>query len=800
MKFTLSWLRRHLDTGAGLAEIANRLTALGLEVEEIVDRSEILAPFKVAAVVEASPHPNADKLTVCVVDIGGGRQQVVCGAPNARAGIKGVFAAPGQVVPGTGAKLKRAEIRGVESAGMLCSEQEMGLGDSQDGIIELPSDASVGEPFAAVLGLDDPVVDVAITPDRGDCLGVRGIARDLAASGLGKLRPLDETPVAGTFPAPIGVHLEFDAAHADACPHFIGRYIRGVTNGPSPRWLRDRLISVGLRPISALVDITNWLALDLGRPAHVFDADNLRGDLRVRLSHAGEGFAALNDRVLETDDAMTAVCDDRGLIALGGVIGGAETGCTDSTTNVFLEIAYFDPVRTAATGRAVGVESDARYRFERGVDPAFLPAATEIASRLIMELCGGEASHTVNVGSALARRPEVSFRPGRVATLGGAEVAAKECRNILEGLGCSVSAEGETWQVGVPTWRSDIEVEADLVEEVLRINGYGGIPAVSLPRPAAVARPVLALSQRRVSWCKRALAARGLVEAVTWSFVSDDHARFFGGGGDSLRLDNPISAELTAMRPSLLPNLIAAAGRNADRGMVGDALFETGQIFADDTAEGQRLAAAGVRWGSYGPGHWLSPERDVDAFDVKADAEAVIGACNLPVQRLRVTADAPDWYHPGRSGVLHLGPTALAHFGELHPRTLESMGVKGPIAGFEVFLYSLPAKGKEAAKGKSRPALRLSPYQAVNRDFAFVVDADVAGVELVAAVRNADKSLIDDVTVFDLYEGVGEGRKSIAVSVRLQPLHTTLTESQIDDVSVRIRTAVKKATDGVLRN
>ena len=799
MKFTLSWLRRHLNTDASLADISERLTALGLEVEEVVDRGELLASFKVAEVIEATPHPNADKLTVCIVDLGGKRQQVVCGAANARAGMKGVFAAPGQTVPGTGAKLKRAAIRGVESAGMLCSEREMGLGDDHDGIIELPTDAPVGEPFAASLGLDDPVFDIAITPDRGDCLGVRGIARDLAASGLGTLLPLDETTVTGTFTSPIKVHLDFDTETADACPYFIGRYIRGVTNGPSPGWLQERLISVGLRPISALVDITNWLTLDLGRPAHVFDADRLQGDLRVRLAHASECFAALNERVLEADESMTAVCDDRGLIALGGVIGGTDTGCTEATKNVFLEIAYFDPVRTAATGRTLAVDSDARYRFERGVDPAFLPAGAEIASRLIIDLCGGEASETVTVGAAPPPKPNISFRPSRVATLGGAEVSTEDCREILERLGCTVAGNGDSWDIDIPSWRSDIEVEADLVEEVLRMVGYDRIPAVSLPRPAAVARPVLTLAQRRTSWTKRALAARGLVEAVTWSFVSENHARLFGGGNDSLHLANPISAELSVMRPSLLPNLIAAAGRNADRGLAGHALFETAQIFADDTAAGQGLAVGGVRWGKHGPGHWLAPTRDVDGYDVKADAEAVVAACDLPADRLKVTADAPEWYHPGRSGVLRLGPNVLAHFGELHPRVLDAMEVKAPVAGFEVFLNVFPSKNKESARGKARPSLSLSPFQAVMRDFAFVVDNDVASADLVAAVRGADKVLIDEVTVFDVYEGVGEGRKSIAVSVRLQPIQDTLTEPEIEVVSVRITDAVEKATGGVLR-
>ena len=794
MKLTLAWLKRHLETEAPLDAITDRLTALGLEVEDVIDRAAELAPFTVGHVAEARPHPNADKLTVCLVDTGADRVQVVCGAPNAKAGMKGVFARAGLTLPGTGLKLKKSAIRGVESAGMLCSEREMAMSDDHDNIIELPDDATVGEPFAPVLGLGDAVIDIALTPDRGDCLGVRGIARDLAAAGLGTLKPLDATPVEGKFKSPIAVALDFDPETADACPLFVGRYIRGVRNGASPKWMQERLLSVGLRPISALVDITNWLTLDLGRPAHVFDADKIAGDLGLRLGRAGESFEALDGRAYEIDGTMTAICDDTGLISLAGVMGGAGTGCTAETTNVFLEIALFDPTRTAATGRALGIESDARHRFERGVDPAFAVPGAEIATRLILDACGGEASKLAVAGAVPGARPAVAFRAERVESLGGVAVDAKTCRDILARLG--FEADGAA--VTPPAWRPDIEVEADVVEEVLRVNGFDRIPSVSLPRADGVARPVLTTPQRRVGWTKRALAARGMAEAVTWSFLPRAHAELFGGAGDELRLANPISAELTDMRPGLLPNLIAAVGRNIDRGFADVALFEVGQVYADDTPEGQHMVACAVRRGLSGPRHWLSPPREVDAFDAKADALAVIAACGGPAGA-RAGADAPAWYHPGRSGALRLGPKVLAYFGELHPRVLGALDVAGPLVGCEVFLEAIPEPRRRATR--ARAALDPSPFQPVVRDFAFVVDEAVSADDLVRAARGAEKALIAEVAVFDAYAGpeLGADRKSLAIAVTLQPKDRTLTDAEIDAAAQNIVAAVEKATGGVLR-
>ncbi len=800
MKFTFGWLKDHLETDAALDAVTERLTALGLEVEDVIDRGAALGPFVVGHVVSAEPHPDADRLRVCRVDTGNDVVQVICGAPNARAGMKGVFARAGLTIPGTGLRLKAAKIRGVESNGMLCSEREMGLGDDHDGIIELPEDAPVGAPVVSVLGLDDPVIDVAVTPDRADCLGVRGIARDLAAAGMGTLKPLDATPVPGAFESPIRVRLDFDADHADACPLFVGRLIRGVRNGESPEWLRRRLSAIGLRPISALVDLTNWLTFDLGRPAHVFDAAKIRGDLRLRMGRKGDRFVALDGREYAIDETMTAICDDSGLISLAGVIGGESTGCDENTTDVFLEIALFDPRRIAATGRALGIETDARYRFERGVDPAFAIPAAEIATRLILDLCGGEPSELVIAGAPPEARRRLSFRPGRLESLCGVAVDPAEARTTLERLGFEIAdAETERWTVTAPSWRHDIEVEPDVVEEVLRVHGYDRIPPVSMPRIHGVARPILTLTQRRARWAKRRLAARGLAEAVTWSFLPRAQAEMFGGGADALRLANPISAELTDMRPSLIPNLLAAAGRNLARGVPEVGLFEVAHVYRDDTPEGQRLAAGALRRGRTGPRHWAAQPRDVDAFDAKADALAVIAACGGPAASVQVEAPGPAWYHPGQSGVLRLGPKVLGHFGAVHPRVLAAFDVKGPVVAAEVFLDEIPAP--RARKGTARPPLKLSPFHPVVRDFAFVVDADVAAADLARAARGADKALIADVAVFDAYEGpeLGAGKRSLAIAVTLQPRERTLTDEEIEAVAQRIVAAVEKATGGVLR-
>ena len=795
MKFTLSWLKRHLDTGAGVAAIAERLTMLGLEVESVDDPAARLQGFVVGHVLEAEKHPNADRLNLCKVSTGQTTLQVVCGAPNARAGLKVVLAIPGVVIPATGEPLKKGNVRGVESQGMMCSWRELKLGEDHEGIVELPPDTPVGVPLTSVLKVD-PVFDVAITPNRADCLGVRGLARDLAASGLGRLKPLAVEQVKGTIKSPIGVTLDFTPDTA-ACPLFAGRLVKGVRNGESPQWLKDWLTAIGLRPISALVDITNYFTIDLCRPLHVFDARKISGNIQARLARPGETLAALNGKTYELDPCMTVIADDRQAQALGGVMGGEASGVSAETTEVFLEVALFDPMRTAATGRKLAIESDARYRFERGVDPAFVLPAMELATRMIIELCGGEASEPVIAGRVPADDRCFPFRPQRVAQVGGVEVPADDIRRILEALGCRLDG-GPILSVVPPSWRADITGEHDLVEEVIRVHGYDAIPVLSLPRPAVV-RPVLTAAQKRSGWVRRGLAARGLVETVTWSFLPTAQAELFGGGQPELRLANPISSDLDAMRPSLLPNLLAAVARNADRGNKDAALFELGPQFDGDRPEDQQPVAAAVRAGRSGARHWAQSPRPVDAFDAKADALAAIAAAGGPADGLQVGGEAGPWYHPGRSGSLKLGPKLVAWFGEIHPRILAALDIKGGVVGFELFLDAVPLP--KAKPTKAKPLLKVSPLQPIERDFAFVVDQAVPAEALMRAAKAADKGLISDVLVFDLYEGphVGEGKKSLAIQVTLQPIDKTPTDAEIEAVAAKVIEAVGKATGGVLR-
>ncbi len=798
MKTTLSWLKSHLVTEAPLSALVDRLTMLGHEVESMEDRAASLKGFVVARVVSAEPHPNADRLRVCRVDAGKGEVQVVCGAPNARTGMKGVFGPVGVTIPKTGTPLQESTIRGVASRGMLMSAAELALGEDHSGIIELPADAPVGASYASLVGLDDPVLDIKVTPNRADCLGVRGIARDLAAAGMGRLSPLDTTPIEGRFRSPIAIHIE----DRKACPLFLGRHIRGLKNGPSPRWLRERLEAIGLRPISALVDITNFLTFDVNRPLHVFDAGKVTGDLTVRFARRGEKLLALNGREYELDPEITAIADDVGVQSLGGVIGGEPTSCTETTTEVFVEAALFDPIRTAATGRRLEIISDARYRFERGVDPAFVGPGLEIATRLILELCGGEASEVVVAGAAPDWQREYLLRPERLAGLGGLHVPPAESRAILETLGCTISeAAAEhrgSLRVEPPSWRGDIEGEADLVEEVLRVKGYDEIPAVPLPRETVISRPAIDARRRRAELVRRTLASRGLTEAVTFSFISSRVAELFGGGKPELRLVNPISAELDAMRPSALPGLVEAARHNADRGFPDAALFELGPAYRDDTPEGQLTVAAGLRAGRLGPRDWRQPPGEPDLYDAKADALAALAAMGAPVDNIQTADDPPPWFHPGRAGALRLGPSLLAHFGELHPDVLDAFEVKGPVAAFEVFLDAVPLP----RAGRGKPPLKLSVFQPVERDFAFIVDRDLPAEILLRAARSVDRKLVSEIRLFDVYEGKGlpDGKKSLAISVVLQPQEATLTDSEIDAFSKRLVAAVEKATGGTLRS
>lgn len=796
MKFSLSWLKEHLDTTADLETISKKLTALGLEVEGISDRSKELAPFTVAYVVSAEKHPNADKLRVCMVDTGKGVVQVVCGAPNARTGMKGVFAPPGSHIPGTGVDLKPGVIRGVESNGMLCSVREMGIGNDHDGIIELPEDAPVGSSFAAYRKLDDPVIEIKLTPDRADCLGVRGIARDLEAAGIGKLKPLAVKKIDGSFDSKIKWRIADDGNY---CPKVTGRLFRNVKNGPSPKWLQDRLTSIGLRPISALVDITNFVTFDLGRPLHVYDADKLKGDPTLRLAKDGEEILALDGKTYRLDSSMTVIADENGPQSIGGIMGGEATGCSDATTNVFLEVALFNPIAVARTGRKLNINSDARYRFERGVDPTSADWGLDVTTQLILDLCGGEASTASIAGSEPAWQRALDFRPARVLGLGGVDVPAASQKDILEKLGFKVSERSaESWSVAVPSWRADVEGEADLVEEVLRVNDFDNIPVVSMPRTTPLPQPSVTPAQRRVLLTKRLLAGRGLTEAVTFSFMASGIAELFKTAEKLVLLDNPISSDLDAMRPSILGNLLQAAGRNAARGIGDAALFEVGPTYHDETEKGQVLAASGIRSGFARPRHWEAKPRVADAFDAKADALAILSTFGVPVDNLQILPEAPGYFHPGRSAVLRLGPTVLGQFGELHPKILKALDLKGPAVGFEVFLDRLPLP---RSKGTARPLLNASPFQPVERDFAFVVDAKVPADKLIKAAKGADKALITEVKLFDIFSGgsLGADQKSIALSVTLQPKDKTLTDQEIEAAAAKVVAAVNKATGGTLR-
>ena len=796
MKFTLSWLKDHLETTASLEEITKRLTMLGLEVEGVHDRAKGLENFVVAEVVSAEKHPDADKLQICTVNTGSETLQVVCGAPNARAGMKGVFGGVGEYVPGIDVTLKQAKIRGVESNGMLLSMREMGLSDEHEGIVDLPKNSKVGARAADAMGLNDVVIEIAITPNRGDCLGVRGIARDLAASGMGHLKALSTDPVPGAFKSPISVSID----DKTACPQFVGRLVRGVTNEQSPKWMRERLIAIGLRPISALVDITNYVMFDLGRPLHVFDGDKVKGNITAGLAKGGEKFLALDGKEYELDNEVCIIADDNGPEALGGVMGGELSGCTENTTSVFIESAIFDPLRTAATGRKLNIISDARFRFERSIDQAFATSGIEIATRLVLEICGGEPSEIVIAGAEPKWQRDIKFRPDRVKELIGIKIERDQMTRILSVLGFGVSGTGDEWNIAVPSWRADIVGEACIVEEIIRVYGYDKIPAVSLPRDGALPKPAINKEQSLRFAIRRTLAARGMVEAVTYSFMPSSDANLFGGVEDSIRLLNPISSDLDVMRPSILPNLLAATGRNDARGFADGALFEVGPQFSGDSADQQQPVAAGVRSGFAVMRNWDGPARKADVFDAKADAMAVIAGFGLDPAKAQITDKAPSWYHPGRSGSVQLGPqNVLAHFGEIHPGILKKMGLKGPVSAFEVNLGSFPAPKNK--KSQQRASLRLSALQPVMRDFAFVVDSAVMALDVERAASGADKQLIVNARVFDMFAGeaLGPDKKSLAVEVTLQPVEKTLTDEEIEAVSKKVINGVSQATGGVLR-
>ncbi|TRW16697.1 phenylalanine--tRNA ligase subunit beta [Glacieibacterium frigidum] len=784
MKFTLSWLKDHLDTTASVDEIAAALTGLGLEVEGVTDPAAALAPFTVAHVLTASRHPQADKLQVLTVDTGDGApKQVVCGAPNARAGMKGVFGGPGAYVPGSDLTLKAATIRGVESFGMMCSARELQLSDEHDGILELPDDAPVGTAYAAYAALSDPVFNVGITPNRQDCMGVSGIARDLAAKGIGTLKDRPVELVPGAFPCPVPI-----TTTDDGCPAFLGRVVRGVRNGPSPDWLQRRLRAVGQKPISALVDITNFITFDRGRPLHVYDLATLHGGLTARRAKDGESVVALNGKTYALDETMTVIADEAEVHDIGGIMGGAASGVSETTTDVLIECAYFDPARIGATGRKLGIFTDARARFERGVDPDFLIAGIELATHMVLDLCGGEASEVITAGEIPQPALTVAYRPERTLGLAGVAVPEDVQADILSRLGFRVEM-GEPWVVGVPSWRRDIDGEADIVEEVVRLFGFEHVPSTPLERAPGVAKPTATAAQKLERGVRRALAARGLDEAITWSFVPPAQAEPFGGAAWTLA--NPISADLAAMRPSLLPGLLAATARNLAHGQSSIRLFELGRRYL---AGGEPLTAGVVLAGERTARDWQTGAATAfDALDAKAEALAGLAAAGLPVERLMVLPPADGWYHPGRSGRLGLGPkTILAAFGELHPRIAAQFDLKGRVAVAELFLDAVPPS---RATGRTRPSYAPPALQALTRDFAFLVPADQPAEALLRAVRGADKALIADVRLFDRFAGPGvpEGQVSLALTVTIQPADRSPTDAEIEALAAKIVAAAARA-------
>ena len=801
MKFTLPWLKEHLNTSASLDEIVDKLTMIGLEVERVEDKAKDYEAFKVAQIISAEQHPNADRLRVCQVDTGTGKPlQVVCGAPNARAGLKTVLGLPGTYIPAKNITLSVGKIRGVESQGMMISGAEIGFDDDADGIIEMPADAPIGKPFAEVLGMNEPVIEINLTPNRPDCTGVTGIARDLGATLVGDYKENTPKRIDGKFPCPVKV----DIQAPELCPAFALRLVRGVKNGPSPDWLQKRLTAIGLRPINALVDITNFITYDRGRPLHVFDAKKVNGNLTVRRAKSGETLLALDGRTYTLDDGVCVITDEKGVESLAGIMGGEESGCDENTTHVLIESALWNELNIAQTGRKLGINSDARYRFERGVDPNFTIPGLELATKLVLDFCGGEPSEIVVAGDLAAKDKVVDFPLSELPRLSGLKLPLADVRRVLEKLGFFIAGQGERVKVAVPSWRPDVHGRADIVEEIVRIVGVDSIPPTPFPRGEDARKPVLTPIQLRTRKARRALAARGLVEAVTWSFVSKREAELFGGGSAELALANPIAAELSDMRPSLLPGLIMAAQRNADRGYADMALFEVGQIFKGDRPEDQVTAATGCRRGLARPDgagrHWSRPAEGVDVFDAKADALAVLAAAGAPMQALQVVPGGPAWLHPGRSSTIQMGPkNVIGHFGELHPRTLATLKAEGPLVGFEVILEAIPEPKAKVTRAK--PALELSAFQPVERDFAFIVDQTVKAADLVRAAQTVDRKLIANVGVFDVYEGKGidPGKKSIAINVTLQPREKTMTDQEIDALAEKIVAEVQKRTGGVLR-
>lgn len=799
MKFTLSWLKEHLDTTAEVDALSARMTMIGIEVEDIANLVEKLKAFSVARIAEAVPHPDSIKLRVCQVDTKDGRKEIVCGAANARAGLVTIYAPIGAIIPSNGMELVEKPVRGVVSNGMLCSGAELQVDSDGDGILELAADLKVGMPAAEALGVADVVFDIEVTPNRPDWLGVNGVARDLAAAGMGKFITKAVTPPPGRFNSPIQVATD----DASACPVFAARYLRGVRNGPSPDWMQQRLKAVGVKPRNMLVDVTNYLSLDRARPLHVYDADKVSGTVRARAGRTGESFRALDGKDYAVTPAMCVIADDARVLGLGGIMGGEDSGCTDATQNVLLESAWFDPLRIFQTGRATGINSDARYRFERGVDPASVTAGLDLATRLILEYCGGEASDLLIAGKAPEPPEPFLFDPDRVRSLAGITVAQSRARAILKALGFEANPESAGAKVLVvkpPSWRRDVEGSADLVEEISRIEGFDKLPLNEPPRAAGYRAPPASLGESRLRVARRVLAARGFLECVTWSFCPKTDAALFGlsdNAAAAVTLMNPIASDLEVMRPSALPNLIRAAQRNLDRGFADARLFEAGPGFRGD-GEGDQTRLVSAIWQAGRKRHWRAAPA-ADLFDMKADLLALLEAIGAPVPSLQTSLADADWLHPGRGGMLKLGNKPLARFGEIHPRVLQALGASGPVFALEVEVDALPQARAKATRAK--PPLERHDLMPLTRDFAFLVREDVAAADLVRAAFGAEKTLIADVTLFDVYRGAGvpEGEKSLAIEVTLQPRDKTLTEQDIDAIGQKIVAAALKAVGARLR-
>jgi phenylalanyl-tRNA synthetase beta chain len=794
MKFTLSWLKEHLETQASIQEIDDTLNRIGLEVEEIVNPAAKLNGFITARIDSVENHPDSDHLHLLCVNDGSNKYQVVCGAPNVKVGLVGIFAPEGTLIPLYNEKLTRAKIRGVESCGMMCAEDELGIGQDHNGIIELPENTPLGLPAAEVLNID-PVIEVSITPNRAECLGVRGIARDLAAAGLGKVKPLNIVKTPAKFANPIKINVECP----EECPVYTGRYIKGVNNhAETPKWMKDRLSAIGMHSISPLVDITNYINYDLARPLHVFDADKLKGGITVRMAKSGEKFVALNEKEYELPDYALGICDDEGVQCLGGIMGGLEKGCSDDTVNVLLECALFKPECIAKTGRHLQIDSDSRYRYERWVDPKSNISGSDYATALILEICGGEASELTVVGSENIA-PQVAYlRPERLESFIGMPVSAEKSMEILRNLGFEVSLENSKIKAVSPSWRGDIEGEHDLVEEVVRMIGLDEIPTAPLANNI-FPKQILTPAQHNAMIIKHELASRGMYETVTWSFADSDVAKYFRKGKEPILLQNPIVKELNEMRPSILPNLLTAVKNNMARGCSSIALFEVGPDFTGRNPGEQYTSASGIRAGQTAKKDWTGSARAYDVFDVKADALAVIAAAKGPYENPQITTDAPDYYHPGRSGTIRLGKNVLAYFGEIHPSILKAMDIKTRVMAFEVNVNNIPLPRQ--THGKARKKLGLSAFQPVDKDLAFVVNKDVNAAAIIAAAKNADREHITDVRIFDIYEGenLPQGKKSVAIGLTFQPIEQTFTDKDIENLMNKVIVEVGKKTGGELR-